>query len=145
MTILTEREIEQRFDSYCKTVLRNKANDILKKEKQDREHLISLEYLLERHFTENQLFSTPDETVETNIIPLATVNVSISLDDDALAEALWLLKEENREILLLYYFLSMKDEEIGKKFSKSRKTIQERRNRAISKLRSVLTKGQQHE
>ncbi|MDR1568213.1 MAG: hypothetical protein LBS33_06015 [Streptococcaceae bacterium] len=138
MKILSEREIEQLFDSFCKKILKNKAHDIFKAEKKELENQISIEYLLERHHEDNHLFSLPDYTIEAHAFPLVTVNVVISLDNEELAEALWLLKEESREVLLLYYFLSMKDEEIGRRFSKTRQTIQKRRASALSKLRNIL-------
>ncbi|MBC1925523.1 RNA polymerase sigma factor [Listeria innocua] len=145
MKIVSEQEIEQLFDSFCKKVLKNKAHDIFKAEKREMENQVSIEYLLERQLEGSDLFSLPDYTIEAHSFPLVTINVVVSLDNEDLADALWLLKEENREILLLYYFLSMKDEEIGQRLSKTRQAIQKRRTCALSNLRDILLKRVRYE
>ncbi|GAB2023007.1 sigma-70 family RNA polymerase sigma factor [Pseudolactococcus yaeyamensis] len=134
------QEIEQIFDSYCKKVLKNKAYDIFRVERHQKELFTSLDELLEGHFLPDELLYQPDFSNELYIFPLVTVQISVSLSDEDLALALNLLKEENREIILLHYFLSMSDEEIGSRFQKSRTTIQERRSRTIKRLRDILVR-----
>ncbi|GAB2023927.1 sigma-70 family RNA polymerase sigma factor [Pseudolactococcus yaeyamensis] len=142
MKKLTIQEIEQLFDSYCKKVLKNKAYDIFRVEKHQQELFASLDALLERHFLPDELLCQPDFSNEEFIFPLLTVQLSVSLNNEALATALNLLKEENQEIILLHYFLSMTDEEIGARFQKNRITIQERRSRSLEKLRNILVREQ---
>ncbi|GHU44191.1 sigma-70 family RNA polymerase sigma factor [Bacilli bacterium] len=140
MKKLKIEEIEQLFDSYCKKVLKNKAYYIFRVERHQKELFTSLDKLLENHFLPDELLYQPDFSNEQHIFPLLTVQLSVSLSNDALADALNLLKEENREIILLHYFLSMTDEEIGARFQKNRINIQKRRSRSIEKLRKILAR-----
>jgi RNA polymerase sigma factor (sigma-70 family) len=62
----------------------------------------------------------------------------VEIRDDRLAEALSSLSDEQREIVLLSYFLDMSDREIGEKLNMVRCTVQRRRTSSITKMRERM-------
>jgi DNA-directed RNA polymerase specialized sigma24 family protein len=59
----------------------------------------------------------------------------VIVEDERLATALSKLPELRREVLLLYYFVSYRDEAIGRLYGRCRSTINRRRNVALKQLR----------
>lgn len=51
----------------------------------------------------------------------------ILIENDLLADALNALPQDNRDILLMYWFLELADREIGERLSLSRRTVNNRR------------------
>jgi DNA-directed RNA polymerase specialized sigma24 family protein len=62
----------------------------------------------------------------------------VVIDSDILYEALNVLPEINREILLLHEYLRMSDDEISKKVSMCRSTVRNKRIDALKELRGKL-------
>ena len=64
--------------------------------------------------------------------------------DEKIASALHGLSEEQRDIILLAYFLDMTDQEIADKLNAVRRTVQYKRVRALENMRiglEVMTDG----
>lgn len=55
-----------------------------------------------------------------------------------LGKALSFLFPKNREIILLYFFLGLSDQQIGRVVGSSQTTIQRRRTEALKKLQDIL-------
>ena len=64
--------------------------------------------------------------------------IKVPIYGQSLWEALYHLMPQDREIILLYFFLSLDDLKISKLIHLSRSTIQQRRNAAMNKLRTFL-------
>lgn len=62
----------------------------------------------------------------------------ISVNAEKLGRALSFLTTRDREIVLMYYYLKMKDEKISHIVGLSRSTVQRRRNNAIKRLHALL-------
>lgn len=62
----------------------------------------------------------------------------IPVGDLKMGHALTFLVPKEREIIMLYYFVCLKDEEIAKKLSMRRATVQRWRKKAEHKLRKLL-------
>ena len=58
--------------------------------------------------------------------------------DDELAEALKKLSDQNRENLLMYYFLEMSDSDIGKLLNIDRSTSFRIRKKSLEEIRKLL-------
>ena len=55
-----------------------------------------------------------------------------------LGQALSFLLPKDREIILLYFFLGLSDQQIGRVLGASQTTIQRRRTEALRKLQDIL-------
>jgi RNA polymerase sigma factor (sigma-70 family) len=69
---------------------------------------------------------------------------NIAIKSELLAEALRLLPERQRDIVMGYYFLGMSDRAIGEESNARRSTVGYQRNIALKKLKEIL-EGLQHE
>ena len=65
-------------------------------------------------------------------------NETFVFKNDLLFEAVRLLQEDKRNIILLFYFLEMTDEEIAQTMKAIRRTINHKRNKALKELKKYL-------
>ena len=63
---------------------------------------------------------------------------AIQIKDQKLGQALSSLLPKDREIILLYYFLGLRDEAVANRLNMSRATVQRRREKAQKKLKMIL-------
>lgn len=122
------------FDLYCKKIMRNEARDFYREQDKLR--------------TQETLFSELTEQEKTQLYACDTyfntehffkvLNFDISVKGEWVYQALSLLSEPYRNILLLSYFVGMTDKQIGEKLSLLRATVQYRRISALKKLRACF-------
>ena len=122
------------FDSYCKKALKYKARDYYRAIKRRGEHETVFSDLSEReladlavtdnYFADEYAFDVPGE--------------QISVTDNELAEALNQLPADRREIILLAFFLGMKDREIAERMDKKRRTVAYQRTSSLKKLKKLM-------
>ena len=62
----------------------------------------------------------------------------ILIENDLLADALNALPQENRDILLMYWFLEMADREIAERMNLARRTINNRRLKSYRLLKELM-------
>lgn len=62
----------------------------------------------------------------------------ILIENDLLADALNALPQDNRDILLMYWFLDMADREIAERMNLARKTINNRRLKSYRLLKELM-------
>ena len=62
----------------------------------------------------------------------------ILIENDLLADALNALPHDNRDILLMYWFLDMADREIAERMNLARKTINNRRLKSYRLLKELM-------
>ena len=62
----------------------------------------------------------------------------ILIEDDRLAEALNMMPQEGRDILLMYWFLDMADREIAERMHMARRTVNTRRQKAYRLLKELM-------
>jgi len=132
--------IQHQFDAFCKKVLRNAARDIYRQLARQAEREISLSefpdngasiaVVMDEYFQEEQAFEA--------------LGFNIAIKSELLAEALRLLPERQRDIVMGYYFLGMSDRAIGEESNTRRSTVGYQRNIALKKLKEIL-EGLQHE
>ena len=126
------------FDTFCKKVLKNEARNILREyvRRQKKEVLFSelppqiLEQIsrTDEYPSEYEWFRVGDFSVEVR--------------DDRLAKALRILPERKRDIVLLAYFLDMRDIEIAKQLRIVRGTVQYQRTKSLKQLKDYLEGGE---
>ena len=62
----------------------------------------------------------------------------ILIENDLLADALNALPQDNRDILLMYWFLEMADREIAARMNLARRTINNRRLKSYRLLKELM-------
>lgn len=62
----------------------------------------------------------------------------ILIENDLLADALNALPQDNRDILLMYWFLEMADREIAERMNLARRTINNRRLKSYRLLKELM-------
>ena len=131
--------VERRFHAFCKAVLHNEACNYYRERTRKIQHEISFEYL-----QENTSFA-PHSTDEYFVLqekPTAfEVNgQTVIVDSEKLAKALLCLSEQRREIILMRYYLQLRDKQIAALLGKPRTTINYQKNAALKQLRTEMEK-----
>lgn len=126
--------MEQCFDAFCKTVIRNESRNIHKKLKhlaENEKSLSSLSLEEEAEFcTENVYF------LESKLF--CVDDLWFSVDNKQLADAIIFLTPQHRELILLSFFLGYSDAQIGRKLNVPPDTISYRKKVAIKKLKEII-------
>jgi len=132
--------IQHQFDAYCKKVLRNTARTIYRNLARQAEREISLS-----SFPENgaNVAAVMDEYFQEER-EFEALGFAVAIKSELLAEALRLLPERQRDIIMSYYFLGMSDRAIGEDSDTRRSTVSYQRKVSLQKLKEIL-EGLQHE
>ena len=124
----------QMFDSFCKKVLKNEVcnyyNELARLQSK------------EVNFSElpaqiTRQLSTLDKYFATERA-FNVLGLDVIVTNESIAAALENLPEHKRDIILLYYFLELSDEEISRKLSMIRSTVQYRRTNALRELKKMI-------
>lgn len=127
---------EMLYEAYCKAAI---DNAILKARQKKAAHGQLVSSLSD--LSDADLLSLADEwETELPDKPLTyhTQGQTIRIKDQKLGQALSSLLPKDREIILLYYFLGLRDEAVAKRLNMSRATVQRRREKAQKKLKTIL-------
>lgn len=124
-----QKTVEHQFDSFCKKILKgeliNYKREIQRKQKS------------ETSIHEISDFKTVDfRELDYNVI--SCYGEKFILKNDLLYYSLKKLHKEKLDIILLFYFLEMTDQEIGQALKIIRRTVNYKRNRALKELRKFM-------
>ncbi len=134
---LTRSEMEtirRQFDSRCRKILREESYSIRKRLARRAEKEVSLSWLSEKELNR---FYVIDE-YPSDLFFFDTAEYRIPVRDEKLASALAALPDKKRDVILLAFFLDMKDTEIAAKLKVVGSTIHRRRTSSLEELRSRL-------
>ena len=130
---------ERRFHAFCKAVLHNEACNYYRERKRKVQREISFEYLQEN--TSFALYSMDEYFVLQDKPTAFAVNGQrVIVDSEKLAKALLCLSEGWREIILMRYYLQLRDRQIGALLGKPRTTVNYQKNAALKQLRTEMEK-----
>ena len=107
------------FDSYCKRILKNEAIDCFREIQKHRQREIFFSELSEKEW--KQLYMEDEYDLDT--CNFQVLGYDVEVKDALIAEALNLLSDKKREVVLLAYFLDMSDTEIAKLLNLRQSTI----------------------
>ena len=131
---LHEIHKQHTFDSFCKKVLVNEANNGHREINRRALKEISLSELPESAMEQ---FSVYDEyNLEHTLFQIGKESVLIK--NDRLAEALSAIPEKERNIILMYWFLDMADREIANFIGIARRTVNTHRQKAYMLLKKLM-------
>lgn len=126
--------IRYQFEVYCKKVIRGERCDYLRQVLRlaDREICFS-----DLPFDSLLRIGMLDDYPSSHYV-FETLGQQISVEDDRLGEALSQIEVMGRDILLLAYFLDLKDREIGMLLGIPRSTIQRRRQQFLDQMKQLM-------
>lgn len=131
--------IKRQFHAFCKTVLHNEACNCYRERKRKAQHEISFEYL-----QENTSFAphSIDEyfVLQDKPTAFAVNGQTVIVDSEKLAKALLCLSERRREIILMRFFLQLRDKQIAALLGNPRTTVNYQKNAALKQLRIEMEK-----
>ena len=130
---------ENRFDSFCKTVIRNASVDSMRSRKTREMRFSSLEDLQDNHLA--QEITQDHYATYSKLYRVKGIEVKIS--DEQIGEALQYVLPNQRAVLLLSYFKEYTDMEVARLLGISHKTVAYRKKNAMQKLKSLL-EGMKH-
>ena len=132
-TILNSK-LEQSFDSFCKTVIRNESKNLQKKRQRQAKYEASISALT---FAETHELDAED-TYELDSMVFLVGDNAFTVHDPELSNAITYLDPRWREIVLLSFFLGYTDAQIGRKMKMTKEAIKYRKLKAIEELRERL-------
>lgn len=125
---------EQTFDSFCKSVIRNESIDAYRELAYRREHEIEFSALSASEVATLKA-GVRDQSYHKSFYVLSYI---VEVCDESLGEILQFLPSNQRNIILLSYFLDYTDLEISKLLHTNKSTIHYRRNAILRRLRKLL-------
>ncbi|HFK6936546.1 TPA: sigma factor-like helix-turn-helix DNA-binding protein [Listeria monocytogenes] len=125
--------VQHTFDYFCKKVMKNEKFNYDKVLKRKRQYEVPLERINDLNRGNiNLSYDYKEERV------FSVFGIDVIVMDIILAEALSYLEKNNRDILLLSYFLNLTDEEVAVKLNISRRTLTFWRHKALKELKSIF-------
>ena len=129
-----EMTIRNQFDRICKLILKNEAIDYHRHMAYRQKHEVMLSELTE--YEQNQMYIEDEYGAENQWFRV--MDYDIEVKDSLIAEALQVLSERKRDVILLSYFMDMSDAEIARKMNLVRCTVREHRVRSLELLKKIM-------
>lgn len=126
--------LRNRYDAFCKTVLRNEAKDYLREMGRQHDREKSLDALTQQELDK---LSTVDHYPSDSYI-FSSHGYDLLIDNELVAEAFASLPEQDQSILILHCVLELADGEIGGLMGMSRSAVQRHRTSTLKQLRVKL-------
>lgn len=133
---------EGKFDSFCKTVLRNKARDWIRRKERHKEQEIIFTDTFPDSYPE---VSHTDHIRCNEFQEISELGRTFWIQSDTLANTLRMLSPRERKIILLFYFLGWTDQKIGIRLRVARSTIQKARMKTLQEMRKTIEKQKKDE
>lgn len=129
-----ELEIMMKFYHICKRVIHDTRVDCLRKLSKDEPCVIVSSELVENELNRQSFM---DDYI-TDMDVFHVLDMDIEVKDELLFQALERLSEQQRNVILLFYYRNMSDQEIANEMHKVRSTICYHRNSSLQKLREIM-------
>ena len=129
-----EKRIQHQYDAFAKKTLVGESKCYHRSIARRVAREVTFSDLSESELA--QLFTTDE--YESDYFRFQVFGYDVNLKNELLAEALNILPEKKRSIVLLSYFLDMSDAEIGELLNVVRTTVFRHRKSALAKIKQYL-------
>lgn len=129
-----EETIQHQFDAFAKKNLKGEAKSLFRELYKRKNNEICFSEMNEAELNELYCYDEYDLAQYT----FKVLGYDIKIKDDLLGEALELLPEKKRDIVLMSYYLELSDAEIGKVLNIVRSTVFRHRKTALSKIKKYM-------
>lgn len=126
--------LRNRYDAFCKAILRNEAKNYLSEMARHRDREKSLDALTQQELDK---LSTVDHYPSDSYV-FSSHGYDLLIDNELVADAFASLPEREQSILILYCVLGLTDGEIGRIAEMSRSAVQRHRTKTLNELRKDL-------
>ena len=126
--------IQHQYDTLIKKNLKGEARSYLRSLSKISEQEVCFSDMVENDF--NRLYSEDTYDFEYYIFHVSGFDITVK--DILLGEALEFLNKQNRDIVLLFYYLDMSDAEISELLNVVRSTVFRHRKAALSKIKEYM-------
>lgn len=133
LTIQEQEIVWRKFRSYCIKVIDGEVLNYLDELKKQKEHEICFSDLSTEQ--QNQLYTCDDILKSTHF---RVMDMDVEVNDDEISEALGQLSEKRRMIILMTYFLDMKEAEIVQCMKLVQSTIHYHKAESLRLLKEFL-------
>lgn len=132
-----EKGLHMRFDTFCKKVLKYRNYKFLREEYRRRER-----YCVFSDLNADKLdqFYISDKYEALNF-GIDINDITVSIENELLYNALLQLPEKRLEIILLSFFMDLTDREIGEKMSMPQSTVRYNRIAAMKCIKDIMEMG----
>lgn len=130
---------ENRFDLFCKVVIRNASYDDRRSRKRRADRFSSLEELQSGVLDLEKV----EDTYVTYSRAYKVKGIDVTVSDERIGEAIQFIMPNQRAVLLLSFFKEYSDMDIARLMGISHKTVAYRKKMAMQKLKSLL-EGMDH-
>lgn len=130
---------ENRFDLFCKVVIRNASYDNRRSRKRRADRFSSLEELQSGVLDLEKV----EDTYVTYSRAYKVKGIDVTVSDERIGEAIQFIMPNQRAVLLLSFFKEYSDMDIARLMGISHKTVAYRKKMAMQKLKSLL-EGMDH-
>lgn len=131
--MINEEKVVSQFVKYCRIVLKYEKVNYYQQQTRRAERECYLEMLGE---DELEKIAQTSDTYHTD--SFSVTGYEIGIEDGCLAQALRKLSERYLQIVLMYYFVGLKDAEIAREFGLTPSTICVQRHNAVKMLRGFM-------
>ena len=128
------RTVRHQFDYFCKKILHGEKVNYEREMEYRGKHEISFSQLTQEEL--GQLNSMDEYAAEEAMFRVLDYDVVVK--DDLISEALKILPEKKRNVILLSFFMDMTDTEIAKRMNLVRSTIHHHRISSLRTLKKVM-------
>ncbi len=128
--------VERQFDSYCRKILHWKACNCFTELLNKAEHEKSLGDLSAAEL--EQLTTSDIYPSLYTLFHVPGFDADILVADEEIANAFLALDPAKRDVVLMYYFLDLRDREIAEMMHLVRSTVAYRRLRALKVMKAIL-------
>ena len=122
------------FDSYCKKVLKHEAIDCFREIQKHQKRELFFSELNEKEW--EQLYM--EDEYDLDFSNFHILGYEVVVKDALLSEALKILSDQKREVVLLAYYCDMSDTEIAKLMNLQQSTIHYHRTSSLKTLKEFL-------
>lgn len=129
-----EQTVRHQFDRVCQMALKGEVANYYRDMETRKKHEVPFSDLPER---ELDSFFVLDE-YEVDSHQFRVLGYDVEVKDALIAEALETLSERKREIILLSFFLDMKDAEIARELNVVQSAIHAHKKRSLELLKKIL-------
>ena len=129
-----EETIQHQFDAFAKKNLKGEAKSLFRQLYKLRDKEVCFSEMNESEL--NELYCCDEYDLAQYTFEV--LGYDIKIKDDLLGEALELLPDKKRDIVLMSYYLELSDEEISKVLKVVRSTVFRHRKTALSKIKEYM-------
>lgn len=131
-----EQRIQNQFGSFCTRVLKNEIRYIHREFARKRNQEILFSEMLP---DELEKISQKDDYFQDEFV-FEVLGNQIVVTDEILGRAITSLSKQNRDVILLSYYMGMSDNEISNLYNVVRQAITKKRTNSLRKLREYFEK-----